>query len=440
MAPTRTITDSPTLPRGPRFRPRRPSGARAPGVPASIPSGRLLIAAGALLVGLGLGLEPAIDARWSDLAGAAVTLATFLAAGALGYLALTRRESSLRVRAVAETLEVARKSALATARATLSATDADTAHHCDDVAQLADALCEAFEIEGEERQRIWLAADLHDVGKIAVPREILNKPGPLNSEEWEVVEQHTLVGERILRSVPELDEAAGLVRHSHEHWDGSGYPDGLAGEEIPLGSRVILCADAFHAIRSDRPYRSGRSASEAVAELRANAGTQFDPAVVDALARLASRTRGGLGPMPLSRRTVALLVGGLLALLGTAYATDLLPLPKPVAGAPPAPREAMPTHDATRTPPHSSGGEAEGAKGAAARHGAQRGRGRARAAKERARSRSKPRLDPGSAGAGSAEAPGPDFPTPVRAHGDPAQAQGVARGRPSTVIPRGRGR
>jgi hypothetical protein len=110
----------------------------------------------------------------------------------------------------------------------------------------------------------------------------LEKPAELTSLEWEVMRTHTIIGEDILSSVKELEGIAQLVRHSHERWDGSGYPDGLVGEDIPLGSRIIFCADAFHAIRSDRPYRRGVSATQALDEVRRCAGTQFDPQVVAA--------------------------------------------------------------------------------------------------------------------------------------------------------------
>ena len=128
-----------------------------------------------------------------------------------------------------------------------------------------------------------LGAVFHDIGKIAVPEAILNKPGPLTPAERDVMERHTVVGEQILAPVEFLAGVCRLVRHEHERWDGGGYPDGLGGEEIPLGSRIILACDAFHAMTSDRPYRRALPEGVAHAELRRNAGTQFDPAVVDAL-------------------------------------------------------------------------------------------------------------------------------------------------------------
>lgn len=123
-------------------------------------------------------------------------------------------------------------------------------------------------------------AELHDIGKLAVPDAILNKPGPLDEEEWTFMRRHTLVGERILAAAPALADVARLVRSSHERFDGSGYPDHLVGESIPLGARVIAVCDAWDAMTTDRPYRRAMEHAEALAELERCSGTQFDPAVV----------------------------------------------------------------------------------------------------------------------------------------------------------------
>jgi HD-GYP domain-containing protein (c-di-GMP phosphodiesterase class II) len=186
---------------------------------------------------------------------------------------------------------LARRIAVEFGAAILEVTNIETARHSDDVVVVSEGICDLLGIDGAERQDLLAAARLHDIGKVALPTEVIEKPGPLTKAEWELMHQHTVVGERILRSVPELDGLAGLVRHSHERWDGSGYPDGLAGEEIPLGSRVIFCADAFHAIRSDRPYRAGRSAAQSLAEIKRGAGTQFDPDVVDAFEEVVNDLR-----------------------------------------------------------------------------------------------------------------------------------------------------
>ena len=131
---------------------------------------------------------------------------------------------------------------------------------------------------------------LHDIGKIRIPASIIDKPGPLDAEERALIETHTLEGERMLVQVGGLlGEVGHLVRSCHEHYDGSGYPDGLAGEQIPLVARIVCCCDAFSAMTTDRPYRAGRTAGEAVTELQRCAGTQFDPRVVEALAGLIER-------------------------------------------------------------------------------------------------------------------------------------------------------
>ncbi len=156
-----------------------------------------------------------------------------------------------------------------------------------------------------------------------MPTEILDKPGPLDDDEWEIIREHTVIGERMLRAVPEMGAVANMVRHSHESWDGSGYPDGLAGEEIPLASRIILCADAFHAIRSDRPYRAGRTADEALKEVQASAGRQFDPRVVEALVAVARDVRrANRAALPRPRRLAALLAALAVGGGSTAYAAS----------------------------------------------------------------------------------------------------------------------
>ncbi len=134
----------------------------------------------------------------------------------------------------------------------------------------------------EELDVLARAAELHDVGKIAIPDAILTKPGPLDEEEWRFMRRHTILGERILMAASALRPVAKLVRSSHERFDGGGYPDGLSGEEIPLGARIIFVCDAYDAMISSRAYAPAISAMEALEELRACAGTQFDPHVVEA--------------------------------------------------------------------------------------------------------------------------------------------------------------
>ena len=164
----------------------------------------------------------------------------------------------------------------------LSERSADLGTHLHDVTGLCRAVAERMSLEVEEVGPLLQAASLHDIGKAAIPDAILDKPGPLNAEEWEFMRTHTVIGERILCAAPALTEAARLVRASHERWNGSGYPDGLAGQRIPLGARIIAVCDSYDAMVSNRPYRSRMSVEVALEELRRCAGTQFDPRVVDA--------------------------------------------------------------------------------------------------------------------------------------------------------------
>jgi diguanylate cyclase (GGDEF)-like protein len=151
------------------------------------------------------------------------------------------------------------------------------AAHLDGVSELAVQLARRTGLGQDEVEEIRLGAKLHDVGKMGVPDDILNKQGPLTADEWTYIGRHTLIGERILFAAPALAAVAKLVRSSHEWWDGQGYPDGLAGTDIPLGSRIIAICDSFDTMMSDRPYRSAMSCEEAVAEVRRCAGSQFDP-------------------------------------------------------------------------------------------------------------------------------------------------------------------
>jgi diguanylate cyclase (GGDEF)-like protein/PAS domain S-box-containing protein len=154
--------------------------------------------------------------------------------------------------------------------------------HVGAVAALARTVGERMGMGGEQLDGLERAAELHDIGKIAIPDAILNKPGPLDAEEWRFMRRHTIIGESMLSAAPALQPAAKIVRSSHERFDGKGYPDGLSGEEIPLASRVIFVCDAFHAMTSERPYCSAKSEESAIAELARCAGTQFDPTVVAA--------------------------------------------------------------------------------------------------------------------------------------------------------------
>lgn len=155
--------------------------------------------------------------------------------------------------------------------------------HVGDVAGLAVRVARHMGLSDDQVARVRAAAELHDVGKLAVPDGILDKPGPLNEQEWAFMYRHTIIGERILLAAPALADVAPLVRSSHERWDGRGYPDGLAREQIPLGARIVSLCDAYDAMVTTRPYRRAMSAGAALAEIDRCAGTQFDPAVVRAL-------------------------------------------------------------------------------------------------------------------------------------------------------------
>jgi hypothetical protein len=162
--------------------------------------------------------------------------------------------------------------------------DVYTGSHSRDVVDLALSVGSRLGLDAAQTRRLEFGALLHDIGKIAVPKAILHKPGPLDAEEWEVMRRHTLEGQLMLERVGGvLAEAGSIVRSSHERWDGGGYPDGLAREAIAIESRICAACDAFSAMTTDRPYRRAMSFELAVAELRANAGTQFDPGVVRAL-------------------------------------------------------------------------------------------------------------------------------------------------------------
>ncbi|MEA2449895.1 MAG: hypothetical protein QOG63_1827, partial [Thermoleophilaceae bacterium] len=172
--------------------------------------------------------------------------------------------------------------------ATMSASDEGLTEHYESVAALAEGLAEQLGLSSDQVEVIGRAAELHDVGKLAIPDEILLKPGPLTHDEWLFMGQHTVIGERILSAAPALAQVATLVRSSHERHDGAGYPDGLAGEEIPIGARIIAACDTFSAMTTDRPYRTARTRAGAIRELERCSGTQFDPAVVGLLIEMLS--------------------------------------------------------------------------------------------------------------------------------------------------------
>jgi diguanylate cyclase (GGDEF)-like protein len=166
----------------------------------------------------------------------------------------------------------------------LSERSPELGSHLHDVAELAGQVAARMGMADEEIDHLLQAAELHDVGKMAIPDAILKKPGPLDQEEWRFIRGHTVIGERIVSAAPALAPVARLIRSSHERWDGTGYPDRLLEDQIPLGSRIIAVCDAFDAMIGSRPHRLGMTDDEALSELRRCAGSQFDPDVVRAFA------------------------------------------------------------------------------------------------------------------------------------------------------------
>ena len=174
----------------------------------------------------------------------------------------------------------------------VEADDAYTGSHSRDVVSLVLSVCDHLGLDARDRRDAEFAALLHDVGKIKIPAEIINKPGALDDNERALINTHTVEGERMLTKVGGiLGNVGHVVRSCHEDWDGTGYPDGLAGEEIPLAARIVRCCDAFSAMTTDRPYRKARSETEALDELQRCSGTDFDPQVVEALAASVSAGR-----------------------------------------------------------------------------------------------------------------------------------------------------
>jgi len=180
-------------------------------------------------------------------------------------------------------LEGAFTTALAALTSTVEAKDDYTACHGEDVALLAERVALRMQLSSAQARDVRYAAMLHDLGKVAIPSEILLKPGPLTDEEWVTMRSHAAIGGELVGRIDAFAHLAPAVRASHERWDGGGYPDGLAGKKIPLAARIIAACDTYDAIITDRPYRPARSTSEACAELSRVAKTQLDPSVVDAV-------------------------------------------------------------------------------------------------------------------------------------------------------------
>jgi putative nucleotidyltransferase with HDIG domain len=199
----------------------------------------------------------------------------------LGLLAVFAHERHRRLESMLELSSAYRGTALVLGDV-IEADDGYTGEHCKSVVSLALEMAEQLGLSPERQRNLEFAALLHDVGKIAIPKEIINKPGKLDPHEWTIIKTHTLEGQKMLERVGGFMREVGLiVRSHHERWDGGGYPDGLAREAIPLEARIISCCDTWNAMRTDRPYRKALAYEVAVAELAANAGKQFDPYVVE---------------------------------------------------------------------------------------------------------------------------------------------------------------
>jgi diguanylate cyclase (GGDEF)-like protein len=212
---------------------------------------------------------------------------------ALGASAAVAFENArlLQVEQAVVELERAYVSTVEALAGALEAKDDYTEDHCRALAEMALAVGVEMALSAEQLRHLELGALFHDIGKIGVPSDVIRKPGPLTAAERRIMNQHPEIGERILTPVPFLQPVRPIVRSSHERWDGNGYPDGLAGHDIPLESRIVFVCDAFHAMTTDRPYRAALPTGEAIRRLKLSAGTQFDRGVVDTFVRLVRQGR-----------------------------------------------------------------------------------------------------------------------------------------------------
>jgi diguanylate cyclase (GGDEF)-like protein len=206
--------------------------------------------------------------------------------------ALQRADERMYARKTGRRASAARDQVAEVLMRTMEAKQPQLDSHSSGVAQLAVAVARRLGMSGEQLDEVGRAAELHDVGKVGIPDRILNKPGPLDRTEWDFMHQHTILGERILSAAPALRPIAAIVRASHEWWDGTGYPDRLAGEDIPAAARIVAVCDAYEAMTTDRAYSRAIGHEAACQELRAMAGSQFDPGVVDAFVAELTETEG----------------------------------------------------------------------------------------------------------------------------------------------------
>jgi HD-GYP domain-containing protein (c-di-GMP phosphodiesterase class II) len=212
----------------------------------------------------------------------------------IGLLAYFARERKARLDHALELSHAYRGTALLLGDV-VEADDEYTGLHSQDVVWLVLEVAEQLGLDPQERRKAEFTALLHDVGKVKIPKEIINKPAALTPEERAIIDTHTIEGEHMLEKIGGLlGDVGNLVRSCHERWDGGGYPDGLAGEQIPLVARIVCACDAFSAMTTTRSYRKALSQQHALDELRRSAGAQFDPRVIDALVEVAERA----GPRP----------------------------------------------------------------------------------------------------------------------------------------------
>jgi HD-GYP domain-containing protein (c-di-GMP phosphodiesterase class II) len=190
----------------------------------------------------------------------------------------------------------------------VEADDAYTGVHSEDVVDISVSVAKQMRLRPAAVRNVEFGALLHDVGKITVPKHIINKPGPLDDDEWLIMRRHTIEGQKLLDQIGGFMKDVGvIVRASHERFDGTGYPDGLAGREIPLEARIVCCCDAYSAMTTNRSYSKARRPSDALAELRRCSGTQFDPAVVNAVIAVVERRLAddpGIDDLPLTPAAV----------------------------------------------------------------------------------------------------------------------------------------
>ena len=210
----------------------------------------------------------------------------------MGLFSVFARERHQRLESLLELNNAYRGTALVLGDV-VEADDSYTGLHCKRVVGLALAVAEELRLPAEQRRNLEFAALLHDVGKVVIPKEIINKPGKLDPEEWRIIKTHTIEGQKMLERVGGFMREVGLiVRSHHERWDGGGYPDGLSGEAIPLEARIVACCDTWNAMRTDRSYRQALAYEVAFAELLDNSASQFDPRVVQALVQVVAAEEG----------------------------------------------------------------------------------------------------------------------------------------------------